>query len=76
MAEAMSPEPAGPSAVPTRPVMPEPASAIEMDHDTEPGSVSPGPADGEPLGRRWAQALGDVGDSLADRMLAAHDARP
>ena len=77
MAEAASPEPAGPLAVPaTRPAMPEPASAIETDHDTEPGSVPPGPADGEPLGRRWAQALGDVGDSLADRMLAAHDARP
>lgn len=78
MAEAASPEPAGPLAVPaTRPaVPPEPASAIETDHDTEPGSDTPGPADGEPLGRRWAQALGDVGDSLADRMLAAHDARP
>lgn len=78
MAEAASPEPAGPLAVPaTRPaVPPEPASAIETDHDTEPGSVPPGPADGEPLGRRWAQALGDAGDSLADRMLAAHDARP
>lgn len=77
MAEAVSPEPAGPLAVPaTRPAVPESASAIETDHDTEPGSVPPGPADGEPLGRRWAQALGDVGDSLADRMLAAHDARP
>lgn len=78
MAEAASPEPAGPLAVPaTRlAVPPEPVSAIETDHDTEPGSVPPGPADGEPLGRRWAQALGDVGDSLADRMLAAHDARP
>lgn len=78
MAEAASPEPAGPLAVPaTRPaVPPEPASAIETDHDTEPGSVPPGPADGEPLGQRWAQALGDAGDSLADRMLAAHDARP
>lgn len=78
MAEAASPEPAGPLAVPaTRPaVPPEPVSAIETDHDTEPGSVPPGPADGEPLGRRWAQALGDAGDSLADRMLAAHDARP
>lgn len=72
MAEAASPEPAGPLAVPaTRPaVPPEPASAIETDHDTEPGSDTPGPADGEPLGRRWAQALGDAGDSLADRMLA------
>lgn len=77
MAEGVSPEPAGPLAVPTRPAMPpEPASAIETDHDTEPGSDTPGPADGEPLGRRWAQALGDAGDSLADRMLAAHDARP
>lgn len=78
MAEAVSPEPAGPLAVPaTRlAVPPEPVSAIETDHDTEPGSVPPGPADGEPLGRRWAQALGDAGDSLADRMLAAHDARP
>lgn len=77
MAEAVSPEPAGPLAVPPRPaVPPEPVSAIETDHDTEPGSVPPGPADGEPLGRRWAQALGDAGDSLADRMLAAHDARP
>lgn len=78
MAEAASPEPAGPLAVPaTRlAVPPEPVSAIETDHDTEPGSVPPGPADGEPLGRRWAQALGDAGDSLADRMLAAHDARP
>lgn len=78
MAETASPEPAGPLAVPaTRPaVPPEPVSAIETDHDTEPGSDTPGPADGEPLGRRWAQALGDVGDSLADRMLAAHDARP
>lgn len=78
MAEAASPEPAGPLAVPaTRPaVPPEPVSAIETDHDTEPGSDTPGPADGEPLGRRWAQALGDAGDSLADRMLAAHDARP
>ena len=78
MAEAASPEPAGPLAVPaTRPaVPPEPVSAIETDHDTEPGSDPPGPADGEPLGRRWAQALGDAGDSLADRMLAAHDARP
>lgn len=77
MAEAASPEPAGPLAVPaTRPAVPESASAIETDHDTEPGSDTPGPADGEPLGRRWAQALGDVGDSLADRMLAAHDARP
>ena len=78
MAETVSPEPAGPLAVPaTRPaVPPEPASAIGTDHDTEPGSVPPGPADGEPLGRRWAQALGDVGDSLADRMFAAHDARP
>lgn len=77
MAETASPEPAGPLAVPaTRPAVPESASAIETDHDTEPGSDTPGPADGEPLGRRWAQALGDVGDSLADRMLAAHDARP
>ena len=78
MAETASPEPAGPLAVPaTRPaVPPEPASAIETDHDTEPGSDTPGPADGEPLGQRWAQALGDAGDSLADRMLAAHDARP
>lgn len=76
MAEAVSPEPAGPLAVPPRPAVPEPASAGETDHDTEPGSDTPGPADGEPLGRRWAQALGDVGDSLADRMLAAHDARP
>lgn len=78
MAEAASPEPAGPLAVPaTRlAVPPEPVSAIETDHDTEPGSDTPGPADGEPLGRRWAQALGDAGDSLADRMLAAHDARP
>lgn len=77
MAEAVPPEPAGPLAVPaTRPAVPEPASAGETDHDTEPGSVSPGPTDGEPLGRRWAQALGDAGDSLADRMLAAHDARP
>lgn len=76
MAEAVSPEPAGPLAVPPRPAVPEPASAGETDHDTEPGSVPPGPADGEPLGRRWAQALGDAGDSLADRMLAAHDARP
>lgn len=78
MAEAVSPEPAGPLAVPaTRlAVPPEPVSAIETDHDTEPGSDTPGPADGEPLGRRWAQALGDAGDSLADRMLAAHDARP
>lgn len=78
MAEAASPEPAGPLAVPaTRPaVPPEPVSAIETDHDTEPGPDTPGPADGEPLGQRWAQALGDAGDSLADRMLAAHDARP
>lgn len=78
MAEAASPEPAGPLAVPaTRlAVPPEPVSAIETDHDTEPGSDTPGPADGEPLGRRWAQALGDAGDSLADRMLAAHDTRP
>lgn len=77
MAEAVSPEPAGPLPVPaTRPAVPEPASAIETDHDTERGFVPPGPADGEPLGRRWAQALGDAGDSLADRMLAAHDARP
>lgn len=76
MAETASPEPAGPSAAPTRPAVPESASAIETDHDTEPGSDTPGPADGEPLGQRWAQALGDAGDSLADRMLAAHDARP
>ena len=78
MAEAASPEPAGPLAVPaTRlAVPPEPVSAIETDHDTEPGPDTPGPADGEPLGQRWAQALGDAGDSLADRMLAAHDARP
>lgn len=78
MAEAASPEPAGPLAVPaTRPaVPPEPVSAIETDHDTEPGPDTPGPADGEPLGQRWAQALGDAGDSLADRMLAAHDTRP
>lgn len=78
MAEAAASDPAGPLAVPaTRlAVPPEPVSAIETDHDTEPGSVPPGPADGEPLGRRWAQALGDAGDSLADRMLAAHDARP
>lgn len=88
MAEAVSPEPAGPSAAPTPEPTPgiapepdastpdDPASVIGTDHDTEPGSVPPGPADGEPLGRRWAQALGDAGDSLADRMLAAHDARP
>lgn len=77
MAEAVPPEPAGPLAVPaTRPAVPEPASAGETDHDTEPGSVPAGPADGEPLGQRWAQALGDAGDSLADRMLAAHDTRP
>lgn len=78
MAETAASDPAGPSAAPaTRPaVPPEPAPAIETDHDTEPGPDTPGPADGEPLGQRWAQALGDAGDSLADRMLAAHDARP
>ena len=88
MAEAASPEPAGPSAAPTPEPTPgitpgpdtpgpdDPGPVIETDHDTEPGPDTPGPADGEPLGQRWAQALGDAGDSLADRMLAAHDTRP
>ena len=88
MAETAASDPAGPSAAPTPEPTPgiapepdattpdDPAPAIETDHDTEPGPDTPGPADGEPLGQRWAQALGDAGDSLADRMLAAHDARP